>query len=110
MIGLKIKQLDLDLSILVKLPLLIIFFKNKILFTFTECSTLGIMGRFNKSESWVKNYSALLFNIVSHNLNYAKNHQTKRETKKVSEATFDFTEKWFRNSGLYDLNSFYQMD
>jgi len=43
-------------------------------------------------------------------LDLCKLHQDGRAPKKGANAPFDFTEGWFRTSGLYDLNPFYQMD
>ena len=45
----------------------------------------------------------LLNNIVSQVLEVCKSVQKGRETGKVSNETFNFTEGWFRTSGLYDL-------
>lgn len=59
-------------------------------------------------ESKVKSHSALLSNIVSPVLNLAREHQKGRETSGVSGETFDFTEYWFRTSGLYDLEAEWQ--
>ena len=56
------------------------------------------------SRSKVADYSKLLNNIVAQVLDIAKKHQEDRATKKVAHATFNFTEGWFRKSGIYDLN------
>ena len=45
----------------------------------------------------------LLSKIVAEVLDFSKLYQTGRATKKVAIATFDFTEGWFRNSGLYNI-------
>jgi len=37
-------------------------------------------------------------------LNLACGYQGSRVTDKVTMVTFDFTERWFRDSGIYDLN------
>ena len=34
----------------------------------------------------------------------AKDYQTGRVSENLTNVSFDFTEGWFRNSGLYDLN------
>jgi site-specific DNA-methyltransferase (adenine-specific) len=54
------------------------------------------------SETKAKDHSALLNKIVADVLELAREHQEGRATAKVASATF--TEYWFRNSGLYDLN------
>jgi len=61
------------------------------------------------TTSKVKQYSATLSKIVTQVLEFCKQHQKGRVTEKVTNVTFDFTEGWFRNSGLYDLNKEYQM-
>ena len=61
--------------------------------------------RIGWSESKVKQYSALLSTVVTQVLNLARQYQIGRVTPEVTFATFNFTEGWFRNSGLYDLNS-----
>jgi len=38
----------------------------------------------------------------------AKQHQKQRVTEDVTDVTFNFTEGWFRTSGLYDLWPRYQ--
>ena len=55
------------------------------------------------SEDQVKNYSALQSSIVPNILNLHKIFQQGRGTEEVPTVTFNFTEGWFRNSGLYDL-------
>lgn len=40
-------------------------------------------------------------------LDLAKERQTGRVTDNVTDATFNFTEGWFRSSGLYDINEKY---
>jgi len=62
------------------------------------------------SESQIKNYSMLLSRIVTQVLDLSKKHQEGRVTEKVTHVTFNFTEYWFRTSGLYDLNEKYQLD
>jgi hypothetical protein len=56
------------------------------------------------SRSKVCDYSNLLNNIDAQVLDIARKHQKDRATKKVAHATFNFTEYWFRTSGIYDLN------
>ena len=46
----------------------------------------------------------LLKNAVPEVLDYTKQHQTGRGTKKVPNETFTVTEGWFRDSGIYDLS------
>ena len=53
------------------------------------------------SEDSVKDLSKVIKNVVAEILNFAKTHQEGRVTPKVAIATFDFTEGWFRNSGIY---------
>ena len=36
-------------------------------------------------------------------LDFCKQHQSDRVNKKLTLGNFNFTEGWFRNSGLYDL-------
>lgn len=57
------------------------------------------------SEAKVKQYSALLGNVVTEVLELARSHQRGRVTDEVTSVTFNFTEGWFRNSGLYELDS-----
>jgi DNA modification methylase len=61
------------------------------------------------SRSKVGDYQRILNETVAKVLDFCKDHQKDRETKKVSDATFDFTEGWFRSSGLYDLNPLHQL-
>jgi hypothetical protein len=49
----------------------------------------------------------LLNSIVTDVLGLAKKHQTGRVTENVTNVTF--TEGWFRDSGLYDLQPEYQL-
>ena len=65
--------------------------------------------RIGWSESKVKQYSALLSTVVTQVLNLARQYQIGRVTPEVTFATFNFTEGWFRNSGLYDLCEKYQL-
>jgi site-specific DNA-methyltransferase (adenine-specific) len=58
------------------------------------------------SEGDVKKHSMLINNIVPQNLEICKSIQEGRGTDKVPfVTTFNFTEGWFRNSGLYDLRN-----
>jgi site-specific DNA-methyltransferase (adenine-specific) len=50
----------------------------------------------------VGHYSRLLNNVVTEVVKLARSHQKPRVTSDVTSVTF--TEGWFRNSGLYDLN------
>ena len=56
------------------------------------------------SRDPIKKYSILLNEIVPHVLILAKEHQIDRGTNEVPNGTFNFTEGWFRTSGIYDLN------
>lgn len=48
------------------------------------------------SESKVKQYGAILSNVVTTNLDLAKHHQHGRVTDEVTMVTVDFNERWFR--------------
>ena len=37
-------------------------------------------------------------------MDIARKHQEERVTKEVTGVTFNFTEYWFRTSGIYELN------
>jgi len=54
------------------------------------------------SRKQVADYSRLIENVPSI-LNLCKKYQIGRGTGNVPNGTFDFTEGWFRSSGLYDL-------
>ena len=56
------------------------------------------------SRSKVCDYSNLLNNIDAQVLDIARKHQKDRASKIDAHATFNFTEYWFRTSGIYDLN------
>lgn len=61
---------------------------------------------------WGKNkvsyYNQLLEHISPKILKVVKKHQLGRGEHNSPNGEFDFTEGWFRNSGLYDLNEKYQ--
>ncbi len=59
------------------------------------------------SESKVMQYSALISNLTQI-LYKCKIHQKGRVREELTNATFDFTEGWFRTSGLYELYPAYQ--
>ena len=61
------------------------------------------------SRERVRDYIAILDKIGAQIINLAREHQTGRAPKIGAFATFDFTEGWFRNSGLYDLCEKYQL-
>jgi len=61
-----------------------------------------IAERLGWSRSKVASYSRLLNNVVSEVLEFARSRQSGRVTADVSSETF--TEAWFRQSDLYDLN------
>ena len=56
------------------------------------------------SRSKVAQYIRLLNEIVTPILDIARKHQKERVTKDVTGVTFNFTEYWFRTSGIYELN------
>lgn len=71
------------------------------------------------SRGQVGNYFMLLNSIVTEVLDFAKSVQKGRVTEIVTDVTksesknkveFDFTEGWFRTSGIYDLCEKYQID
>lgn len=64
--------------------------------------------RIGWSENIVKRYCVLIDKIVPEVLEITKGIQNGRGTEKVPMGTFDFTERWFRDSGLYDLCEVYQ--
>ena len=53
-----------------------------------------------------KKYVMVLNKILTPILDLCKQHQTGRVSEKLTNVSFDFTEGWFRTSGLYDLNPF----
>ena len=55
----------------------------------------------------VGEYSQLI-NNVGNIIDLVKKYQRGRSTDNVGIPTFNFTQGWFRNSGLYDLNNKYQ--
>jgi len=61
------------------------------------------------SRENVGRYTMLINKIVPQVLVLVREHQKGRGTKNVPSGTFDFTEGWFRNSGLYDLCEKYQI-
>jgi len=61
------------------------------------------------SRSKVNNYLMLLDKIDTNILNLAKTHQEGRVSKNDTMVSFNFTERWFRDSGLYDLCEDYQL-
>jgi DNA modification methylase len=61
-----------------------------------------IAQRLGFSRTMVANHSMLLNEIVTEVLDLCRTRQTGRVTGEVTSVTF--TEGWFRNSGLYDLN------
>lgn len=56
----------------------------------------------------VARYIMLLEKVVTQVLALAREHQKERVTKNVTAVIFNFTEGWFRNSGLCDLCEKYQ--
>ncbi|MFL2129580.1 hypothetical protein, partial [Ruoffia sp. FAM 26255] len=65
-----------------------------------------IADRLNWSAQNVSNYNNVFTRISTQVLEKAKHHQKGRVDNKST--VVDFTEGWFRNSGLYDLNEKYQ--
>jgi len=61
------------------------------------------------SRDKVQGYSDVLNKVVAQVLELAKECQEGRAVKKVATATSLFTEGWFRDSGLYDLEEKYQV-
>lgn len=59
------------------------------------------------SRSGVADYIRIIRDVGGI-LEIAKNHQSGRTTENVGVPTFNFTQNWFRNSGLYDLTEGYQ--
>ena len=57
----------------------------------------------------VRNYIFVLDKIGTEVLDLARKYQNGRAPKIGAFAPFDFTEGWFRNSGLYDLCEKYQL-
>jgi len=60
-------------------------------------------------EGTVKQHSVLMNKIVTQVLDACKQYQNGRVTVEVTPVTFDFTEGWFRTSGLYDLTAEFQL-
>lgn len=72
---------------------------------YTQQEIGGLIGMSRENVSY---YNTLNQKIVTNILDLCKSHQFGRVTKNVTNVTFNFTEGWFRNSGLYDLNEEYQ--
>ena len=64
--------------------------------------------RISWSRGKVSQYQMLLENIATDILNRTKKFQKGRVAESATIVAFNFTEYWFRNSGLYDLNEKYQ--
>lgn len=60
------------------------------------------------SQRKVADYFQIIKNFSAENLEFCKNNQKGRALKNSALALFDFTEGWFRTSGLYDLQEQYQ--
>ena len=67
-----------------------------------------IGGRLGWSREKVKDYQTVNNKIGATILSLAKEHQKGRAPKNGANAPFDFTEGWFRTSGIYDLEDEYQ--
>lgn len=61
------------------------------------------------SREQIKNYIKIIKTIGTQILDLCKEHQIGRVPEKGTIVPFDFTEGWFRNSGLYDLNEEHQL-
>ena len=73
----------------------------------TEGMTQAEIGeKIGWSRTKVADYARLIENTVANVLELAKVHQSGRATENVAMVTF--TERWFRDSGLYDLQEKYQ--
>ncbi len=65
--------------------------------------------RIGWSRDNVKNYQRIIDRIGTRILGLTKNHQKDRvPINGTNVPTHNFTEGWFRNSGLYDLQEKYQ--
>ena len=62
------------------------------------------------SRDKVARYVQILNNIVTEVLDFAKQHQIGRVTNNVTNVSFNFTEGWFRESGIYNLPGKRQME
>jgi hypothetical protein len=71
----------------------------------TQQETADILGW---GRGKVGKYMMLMEKIVPRVLEIAKKHQIGRGTDDVPIGTFNFTEGWFRNSGIYDLDEDHQ--
>jgi site-specific DNA-methyltransferase (adenine-specific) len=60
------------------------------------------------SRNAINDYQRLLNNVDANILGLARICQVGRASENDAVAPFNFTEGWFRNSGLYSLNEFYQ--
>ena len=65
----------------------------------------GILGW---SESKINNHSVIINEILTEVLIFAKQYQINRVSEKLTFVSFNFTEGWFRTSGLYNLNLLHQ--
>lgn len=65
--------------------------------------------RIGWSREQVRNYIFVLDKVGTEVLDLARKHQNGRVPKNGTIVPFDFTEGWFRNSGLYDLCEKYQL-
>ena len=60
------------------------------------------------SRSRISHYLILLDKVATTILDFVKKYQIGRVAKNATGVAFDFTEGWFRTSGLYDLCEEYQ--
>ena len=54
------------------------------------------------STSSIKNYDSILNRVVTNIIKQARLHQEGRVATKDTTVTYNFTEGWFRNSGIYE--------
>lgn len=57
------------------------------------------------SRSNVQNHVRVLNKVDTEILHLARGHQEGRVSDNDTEVSFNFTERWFRNSGLYDIQT-----
>ena len=62
------------------------------------------------SREKVAHHVRLLDKVVTEVLDFCKSRQNGRVTEDVTTVTFNFTERWFRESGIYNLPGERQME
>ena len=75
-------------------------------FDFSEGLTQKEIGeKIGWTQKQVADYNRMLNQIIPKTLDFCKQHQKGRGNKNIPNGiTFDFSEGWFRTSGLYDQN------